>query len=101
MKLPELKRIWREETRQQTSQNNIMHHPPASSTGEQQTELREKRERKLFRLQYNDDIHFMLNELKNYVASSVTAIIDITKLEGDDQGRKDELSDFDFDNAME
>ena len=56
-------------------------HPPASSTGEQQTELREKRERKLFRLQYNDDIHFMLNELKNYVASSVTAIIDITKLE--------------------
>ena len=63
-------------------------HPPASSTGEQQTELREKRERKLFRLQYNDDIHFMLNELKNYVASSsVTAIIDITKLERDDQGR--------------
>ena len=43
----------------------------------------------------------MLNELKNYVASSVTAIIDITKLEGDDQGRKDELLDFDFDNAME
>ena len=29
----------------------------------------------------------MLNELKNYVASSVTAIIDITKLERDDQGR--------------
>ena len=83
MKLPEVKRIWREETRQQTSKNNIMH-PPASSTGEQQTELREKRERKLFRLQYNDDIHFMLNELKNYVASSVTAIIDITKL---DRGR--------------
>ena len=78
-------------------------HPPASSTGEQQTELRERSERENY-LDFNTTTTYNLcYELKNYVASPspVIAIIDITKLEGDDQGRKDELLDFDFDNAME